>query len=535
MTLALARRVLLAGLVVVLFVSIPSPAQAHANLIGTDPADGQVVPTSPETVTVTFNEPVSLASAGNQLLDAEGRQVAAEFSVRDAEVTVTPTGELADGTYVLSWRVISTDTHPVTGGITFSVGEPSETVVSVPTVQAEREVEVAKIVAEAIRYAGVLTFAGLIVFLTIAATPVTRRDGQARDRLLRATDIAAAMGVFGALLLIPLTTLWESGESLGALPRAFTLTSPAAAATGILAFAVIVGLVGARRPDPALSGVGAGLALGSLVVVGHTRSFGPSWMVLGADLVHVAAAAVWLGGLVGLLVLLAQRPRSRDAAVVISRFSVLAAWSVALLLVAAVALYWRTSGSLEGLWTTTYGQLVTIKSALTLLVLAVAAWNRRRLVPLVERSADARTTLRRTVAIEASILALVVMVTGVLVSTTPREQETTPPAAPTQLTLDLGDITADVRVTPGDRGVNSIEVDLTDADGRPVAPVEDPELTIALDEAGLGPFTRPLAAGEDGHYEATADFALPGTWTLRLSVRISEFEAPVVSGEVEIP
>ncbi|RLV57185.1 hypothetical protein D9V41_00570 [Aeromicrobium phragmitis] len=540
MTAQLARRGLLAGLVAWLFlVLIPAPVQAHANLVETDPADGQVVATAPEMITARFDEPVSLAAAGNQLFDAQGDPVDAEFVVRDDALEITPGEELGDGTYVLSWRVISADSHPVTGGITFSVGAPSENVVTVPVVQAEREVTLLKGIAEFVRYAGVLLFAGLAVFVAVLATPVTRRDDALRGRLLRGTLIAGLAAVVGAIALVPLTALWESGEGLSAAASAFTRSGPAVAAASLVALGVAIGWFALRLRHAPLTGGAIGLTLGSLIIVGHTRSYGPFWLVLAADLLHVAAAATWIGGVIGLLIVLRSRPRTTDAAETVSRFSSLAAWAVLLLGLTAAALYWRIAGSIEGLWETTYGRLVLAKLAATVIVAAIGGWNRRTLVPRVEQSKDAARTLRRTLAAEAALLAVVVGLTSALVGAAP--PVSTPSAAadepePTALVLDVGeDATAEIRVTPGERGVNAVEVALTDADGQPLDLEEAPQLSVALEASDIGPFDRPLSSTGAGRYEATADFPLSGTWTLRLSVRLSQFEAPVVSGEVEIP
>ncbi|MBM9463967.1 copper resistance protein CopC/CopD [Aeromicrobium sp. YIM 150415] len=418
MTAATARRAVLAGLVACLFVLMPTSASGHANLVDTDPADGEVVPTAPDRLTVRFDETVVAAAAGNELLDARGRTVDAEFSADGAKLTVVPAEALGDGTYLLRWRVISADSHPVSGGISFSVGEPSESVIPMPSVQEQREVNVLKAVAETVRYGGVLVLAGLAVF-GMLAVPVTRRDDVARVRLRRATTGAAVAACAGAVLLVPLTAWWESGEPLGS-SSGLTVADPSAVAAVLVVLGAVAILGTPRLGGPALAGAGVGAVLGSLTVVGHTRSYGPAWLVLPADLLHVASAAVWAGGLVGLLIVLASRPRARDAARMVARFSSVAVGAVALLAVGALALYWRISGSFQGLWQTGYGRLVLVKVLVTALVIVLGAWNRHRLVGSVESSGDARRTLRRILAAEAGALGVVVAVTGVLVSVSPR-------------------------------------------------------------------------------------------------------------------
>ena len=103
-----------------------APASAHAELIDTDPAEGSVVETAPDTVTLTFNEPVRLTSQEIAVYDAAGDEVGSTAGASGTEVTVDLTGaaDLADGTYVVSWNVLSGDGHPISGALTFSVGAP---------------------------------------------------------------------------------------------------------------------------------------------------------------------------------------------------------------------------------------------------------------------------------------------------------------------------------------------------------------------------------------------------------------------------
>ncbi|GAA1012229.1 hypothetical protein Aple_008250 [Acrocarpospora pleiomorpha] len=541
--------VLLAAFLVLL---LPGTADAHAVLKSSDPTDGQVLAQAPRTITATFNEAISLAPKGNMLLDSAGRPVPADIRSVNDTVVYTPASTLAEGTYIVSWRVISADTHPVGGGISFSVGKPSASSVAVPTQVADREVNLLRIGAEVLRYGGVLGFAGLTAFGLFIAEPSVRRSATFARRVRRVRDALAAAAVFGAAALVPLVKLWQDGAGVGDLfsaslwPAALS-TAPAAAAA-LLAAGTVIALVAVRRELPVVAAAGAALALGSLAVVGHTRVYGPGWLVLAADLLHLATAALWFGGLLGLCLLFLPDPDHRVAEVAsaVGRFSGAALWLVAGLGASAVLLWWRIADSVDGLWTTGYGRLVLVKLVLVLAVIGVAAWNRYRLVPSVlsgPRRQDTLGALRRTVGIEAAGLAVVVAVTGVLVSQTPREEVAAAPAAtapspsagPKTLTAAVGDGKATMVISPGKRGVNALQLSLVDGKGVPLVPHETPELSVRLPAYELGPFKKPLSTTGKGTYEATVDFPLDGTWTVTLVVRLSEFESPVVSQKVVIP
>lgn len=148
---------------------------------------------------------------------------------------------------------------------------------------------------------------------------------------------------------------------------------------------------------------------------------------LPADILHLLAAGAWLGGLLPLVILLAQAWRDRSPqAVAIARaasmrFSVLGLCSVGTLLVTGVVNTWFLAGSVPALLGTPYGQLLLLKIALFLTMIAVASVNQQRLVPcLADVTSDvtlclqAIRQLRLNASIEASLGVFVLAVVGVI-------------------------------------------------------------------------------------------------------------------------
>ena len=109
-----------------------TPAAAHAELVRTDPVDGDVVPTAPARIVLTFNEPVSAMPEATTGPDAGGAPQPVTVRVADSSLQITPDAVLANGTYIVTWRVMSADSHPVSGAFTFSVGAPSPQLVPLP-------------------------------------------------------------------------------------------------------------------------------------------------------------------------------------------------------------------------------------------------------------------------------------------------------------------------------------------------------------------------------------------------------------------
>ncbi|MFF2831063.1 FixH family protein [Cellulosimicrobium cellulans] len=557
-----------AAAAVLLAILASGPAAAHAVLVGTDPRDGTVLDAPPDVLTITFNEPVQVVTGGTTVLAADGSPVDVDVAAVDDALVVTPAATLDDGTYVVSWRVVSLDTHPVAGAFTFSVGAPSATAVEARVAEPTAALVAVRALDQAAVYAGTFLVAGLVGFellvlhVSPGAAPVLRRRLQ---RVRRGALVAAAAGI---VLGVPLTPAWQAGGGLGALVDPATWAAGLATDSTLAGALGLAGLVAAtllapraaretRAAWPAGVVLGAAaLALGSLVLVGHTRTFGPPWLVVTADALHVVAGAVWLGGVVGLALVLAPSARldARRAAVTVARFSALGAWVVLALAVTGTVLGWRILGTLDALVSTAYGQTLLVKVGVALCLVGVAAWNRYRLVPAVvadggpggrgaapvagTTGATARRRLGRTVAAEAVLLVLVLAVTGVLVSRSPvaasdaSAQEATAPAV--EVVEALGDGTLRARVTPGRVGVNALEIELLDADGQPLEPVAVPELSTTLADPALGPFTRPLTQTGTGAYEATLDLPMAGDWTLHVSVRTSKYQNPIVEIPVEV-
>jgi copper transport protein len=118
----------LVGLLVLASVSfaaalVPSAALAHAELLGTVPGADEVVQESPDTITLTFSEPVSVSLGGVRVYAPDGsRADDGEAEARSSRVSV-PVRASARGTYAASWRVLSADGHAVSGAFVFHVGE----------------------------------------------------------------------------------------------------------------------------------------------------------------------------------------------------------------------------------------------------------------------------------------------------------------------------------------------------------------------------------------------------------------------------
>ena len=549
---AVRRLVLAAVLGLVGSVLLAGPASAHATLIGSDPAEGSVVATAPEQVTFTFDEPVRSTSGGVHLFDATGKELEADGSTRDTRLVVTLPSGLDDGTFIVAWRVVSSDGHPIGGALTFSIGTPSERVSAnvADPVASPTSVKAAQGIAQALTYLGIFGAGGLVVF-AVLLLPREKGIDQLRARL---HGLSAGFGwltvVAGALTLL-LTTMYQRGQDFAALFGDEPFEIPTG--TELVAYALSVlgtwaAVLGARRAErlPAarpVALVGVVVALVSLGLVGHTRAFPPLWLILAADLSHVAAGTVWFGGLLGLVISLrrlAERPRL--AAEVLGRFSALAAWLLVAVTVFGSILGWRILRSWDALVETDFGRLLLVKVGVVALVAAVAGWNRYRLLPAVVADSGfaervtASGRMQRVVRVEAALLVGVLGLTGFLVdrSPVPDQGAITIPGGfdSSTFTGQLADVRVVAVVEPAGVGKNSVLFQLQDPAGNPLEPALLPGLSVAEGDLALG--DQAVTNVDSGTYSATVLIPRPGTWSFSVSVPLSEFDNPVVTVKVPV-
>ena len=267
---------------------------------------------------------------------------------------------------------------------------------------------------------------------------------------------------------------------------------------------------------------------------GHSRAYAPQTAVIAIDVLHVLAGGVWLGGLVGLAITLpAIAGRGAHAARTLARFSTLAASVLAALVATGGLLAWRIVGSWENLFGTRYGWLLLSKIALVSVACALAGWNRYVLLPRTrptdayqERRAAARR-LRRVVTVEASVIVLVLGLTGFLVNLAPRAEAVVIPDGRTgvQATRLGDDLKVMATLTPAVVGQNTLLVQMQDLTGEPVEPRRLPVISLRSDGLDLGQ----IRATSDGVGTFRSDVVLPaaGPWRLQVSVRLGEFDNPV--------
>lgn len=522
-----------------------APAAAHANLVGSDPANGTVLPEPPERVQLRFSEPVRLIPDRIIVVgpDGEQRDLAGEPSAAGSDVTVPLDRSLDIGTYLVSYRVISQDSHPVFGSVTYSVGAPSE----VPQVPAGSSGAGDPAVSAAVSVNKYLSYAGLVLLvgpgLVLAMLWPNRLSRRGVIRLLwLGVGLVALSTVVGPWL----QAAYTNGESLtGVTGDALreVLGSPYGTAH-VVRLGVLISVAVLLRPllDGRasrtdlwlLAGLGV-VGVGTWPVAGHPIASPLPFVSVVVGTVHIAAAATWVGGLVMLAGFLLRRADQRELGVILPEWSRWAALAVTTLLLAGLIQAVVEIGPLDAVLGTAYGRLLLVKLGLVAVVIAVASYS-RRLVRL-RLGASRPGAMRMAVATEAAVLAVVLAMSSVLVQTTPGRTEAAGAEAPASVTdfattVDSELYSLQVLVEPARRGENDMHLYAYSPGGDPQR-VEEWRVTAAVPAAGIEPVEVPVVALTDNHAFGQVSMPVAGDWVLRFTVRVSEIDQASV--EVTVP
>ena len=533
-----------AGSIAALF-SAPA-ALAHARLDSSTPSNDEVVRRAPKQVVVNFSEPVETAFGSVRVYDGAARRVDDRRTTRPApdSVAVGLRSDLPRGTYTVAWRVVSADSHPVSGAFVFHVGKPGAgaggVVSQVLDEQAgSRAVDRTFWLVRFLSLALILLSVGgaIALALVLPGVPIGVR---------RPLWIVLAVSAFVLALLslagIGLQGAQASGLGLDAAARpsligdvldtrfgeAWLLRAVLAASV-----ALVAGLAAWRlsRHDRALAWVAGALGVviaATPAISGHARVDGR--VAVASDWMHVLAGAAWAGGLTFLLLALwrARGDRWALGARAVPRFSTVAVVSIAALLTAGVVNGFLEVRSWSGLWETTYGQLLLVKVALVLPVLALGAFNNRFSVPRLRAGIASALERRRflvSTGIELGLAVVIVGVTAALVAEPPAKAQLAAQAGPVSRDAFVHPYQINVVVDPARTGPNELHVYvLNHLTGQP-AKVAEIRVSASLPAAGIGPLRLQAVPAGPGHAVVPrVTFPLAGAWTLRLDIRRGEFD-----------
>jgi copper transport protein len=433
--------------------ALPAAAWAHAALVRATPTPSAVLNQPPAVVLLKYTEAVEPRFAIVSVTDAAGKQETAgapRRSAADPTTLVIPLHRVSQGWYLVYWRVVSVDGHPVRGAYTFAVGpNPGPAPQFVIPSTSETAATPRLIAARSVAFVAVMAAIGLFILRIAIARPVVRRVPETR---LRAVSIAFGITALVGLVAVPVYVVMSTAQfalrSSFALGDVVPLIRDSAFGRAYLDLELVFALFVAAaalalwidRPQrehrsvaELLSLWGALAAAAATLVVpgisGHAGQTSPRGATVTFDWLHLAAGSLWVGGLAGLLVLWRSLPAARRVAglvVCVPRFSNVAFVSVLVLIGSGVGAALIHLPTFATLWQTSYGQTLLVKIGLLSAALLLAAVNLLRTRPRLTAYRDrpelgpgAAVLLRRLVAGEVGLVVAAIVAAAVLASLPP--------------------------------------------------------------------------------------------------------------------
>jgi copper transport protein len=533
-----------------IFVLPASPAAAHAALVRTQPVQASVVQDAPSVVVVTFSEHVQPVQDKIKVIGPDGKRYdKGSATVNGSDLDIPMRSGAPHGTYVVVYRVISADGHPVGAGFTYSV-----VTASTNNANADSSGRTDPTVAFLVSSADFLSYAGLILAvgptLVLIALWPHRLDRRRPVQLARAglglvalatvlqlyleAPYTAGVGLFG-ISGGDLTAVLDSRFGWAHLARLGVV-----ALSAVLLRPVLAGR-GTRWHRYALMLLGlAGLV--TFGISGHPGTSAAPALTVIADAAHLGSMAIWIGGLVMLFGFLLRQADAKELGAILPVWSDWATASVLTLILAGTAQALVEIGSVSALLHTRYGVLVLVKIGLLLAVLAVAAVSRQ--VVRRTRAAGAEGAppaavgrLRRTVLVEVIGAVVVIGVAAALVQTAPARNQlaatngTTNGLFSTTLTSPLYQLQLDIE--PVQTGPNDIHLYAYTPQGVPLKVLEW-KVNAALPAQGIEPIDAVLTSVTDSHEIGQVTLPAAGEWTFSFTLRTTEIDEATVTTLVKV-
>ncbi|ART79663.1 copper resistance CopC/CopD family protein [Oceanisphaera avium] len=529
-------------------------AHGHAALVASNPTEQATLSNPPTQATLTFNEPVSALRM--QLFAPKGRAYPLESRAEDSLIQLALPTLTEQGSYVLSWRVMSTDGHPVGGSLLFAYGQSST-----PSDAINTQGSASKNRTTAIWLTRLLIYCTLFFGLASQVFNAWQFPAASRSTGIKAR-LALSSSRYLALLYIGMaaTLVYLALFGLDALDLPLSgvlephlwhtaLYSSVGVASLMLLSAFALGSYQAKSKRLALCLAALALAAASLAVTGHASMAPPQWLSRPAVWLHTVAVMAWMGALLPLLYGLQapagapygvgdiHNPHANNGPLVIfSRYIPLAI--LALLLSGAVLAYLPLT-AWSSFINSRYGQILLAKLMLVALLLLLGAYNRYRLTAAVLRQeATARLRLKRVIYAELVLMVLVLALVALWRFTPPSRNTVNAQAsaaAPTAIyRFKKHQVQAELKLES-----QQLQIALYQPDHRPLR-AQAVEVRFSDPSTNMEPLhfqahrVRGQEQAENQWLLATLPLTPGSHWHVDIVVLVSDFERVTLQGELTL-
>ncbi|MFP3509891.1 copper resistance protein CopC [Peribacillus sp. SIMBA_075] len=504
----------------------PAMASGHATVISSNPSPNEVMDTLPEKISIQFSENIQPAFHSLEVFSQDGDKIQIQDSAISEQsekvLEAKWKGTIDEGIYYIKWRVVSSDGHPIEGTIPFQFGDS--------TVLPNQEISKVNagfpdsitVFLQSLQYICFAALTGILFFQLSLMKGSRLFEASSRARLYLWLSYAGL--AFSIFCSLPLKVTIDAGVGWAdAFNGTFIKEVLNATSFGtiwiieilllLLLFLVIYFMLENTliKSLPFLSFIIIAILMVCKALTGHTAAVPNQVLAVLMDFLHLLSMALWLGGLLALLVILpglANR-QADDKKIfywsIIQRFSRWSFLFVIILIISGIYSSLQHVPTIHSLINTTYGQLLLAKIGLMLVMIVLGAFHYFRGKKRVKK-------LGYSVGMEFG-LGIVVLIVAALLTNVQTAMSSPGPIEKTLLTNENNEVT--LMVTPNKVGDNLIQVDLSNG-GKPIAEIEQLTITMQPVDTPGGEIKLQMKEKSTGTFASKSIITMPGKWNIHI-------------------
>ena len=496
-----------------LVVVSPTVVSAHAVLDSSTPTASTVLETSPPEIRLDFNETIENSLLSIRLFDAEQRDVSigkAQRSESDLSVAIASVPNLKSGVYVVVWRAVSADGHPVSGAFPFEVGNTSTIDANELLTRVLKGLDTDSplggplALVRFLAYASIIVLIGFLAFTWGAQTFVTANI----MKLMRRAVVVFAVGSLGVLLM---QGPYAAGRGWGAIFDGALLADVLPTRLGLASLVrlllavgwgfLVVCLAHNSKLWWKLCALAVSIvSVATFAVSGHASAASLPGVFATVVALHLAAVSVWVGSFFA-----AVSVRTEEGVVRLSRLATVA---MPLAVVTGVIEAAHLTGGVSQIFESRYGTYLLLKLAVIAVCLVIGYGLRRRMK-------SGRPAVTQSLFVEAVLLVVVIAITAVMVGTSPTATASSSTFSATQI---QSDIVADFSILPTRVGAAEIHVYLTPPGGS-LKPVSSVKMSFTLPSRDIPAIPVDLIEVGPNHWSGVMQFPYSGEWSMETRVQ----------------
>ena len=540
-------------LILFLISVFPAPlAGAHPFTQDTIPSQSSNAPIGTSQVIVFYSEDLEIEFSSLKVFDSNGNQIDNRDTgyyenEKSLVVTVPP---LEEGVYTVASKVLSRiDGHLVPNAFVFGVGDVVVSDIDVPNSELifypEAAAKFPGLVGQAIVLGAII--ASILIWRTLRkdfmGTDADTLQSTYQNKFFSIIGIGIIAVFASNILVLSIQTLRLETLPIEALQTSFgtVWTIRMASIAALIVTWVILG----KRKNLSIKSqililVISLVLIGTTTVTGHGTASGQLGAIV-LDYVHNLVAATWIGGVIFLTFALLpsfsglrENYREKISLLIIPRFSIMITVVLGIVIISGPILMWFLESNLNTITESTYGKLIIAKILIAAVMISIGAYHQFGIQRRAEKNLGGKIIvhkkLKRALKIESVLGIILLGVVALLTSSTLPSGEIqgadAQGASYGLSTVEFSESTVfHIDIFPFTSGSNTINVKVTDYNGKLISDLDAVKIKIANPEKNIAPIEIEMVRGNNkttDEFEGNGTFGFSGNWLVEIEAQKTE-------------